>query len=90
MPGVAGRFGTLTLRADELPSFRAAVIACAAAEDRDACERLLGQIASLEGRSAEPYDELAFSPPSGARDLAERALAELRVHPLRGAPRPVG
>jgi hypothetical protein len=87
---VAGRFGSLTVRADELASFRAAIIACAAEEDRDACERLLGQIASLEGRYADSDAELSFSPPPGARDLAQRALAELRGRPLRGTPRPVG
>jgi hypothetical protein len=86
---VAGRFGTLTLHADELPSFRAAVIACAAEEDRGACERLLGQIASLEGRAADADAELSFSPPSGARELAERALIELHARPLRrGTARP--
>jgi hypothetical protein len=88
---VAGRFGSLTLRADELASFRAAVIGCAAEEDRDACERLLGQLASLEDRYAGSDAELSFSPPAGARDLAERALAELHAQPLPGrAARPVG
>jgi hypothetical protein len=80
---VAGRFGTLSLHADELPAFRAAVIACAAEEDRDACERLLGQIASLEGRLAPPDAELSFNPPSGARELAVRALTELHARPPR-------
>jgi hypothetical protein len=85
---VAGRFGTLSVRAGGLASFRAAVIACAAEEDRDACERLLGQLASLEGHYADTDAELSFNPPPGARDLAERALAELHARPPRRRPAP--
>ena len=42
------RFTRITLRANELVGYRAAVIACSLAEERELCERLLGQIASLE------------------------------------------
>jgi len=78
---VAGRFGTLTLHAEELASFRAAVISCAEEEDRDACERLLGQISTLEARAHEG-DEVTFTAPPGSQDLANRALIHLRTKPL--------
>ena len=79
---VAGRFGSLTLRADELAGYRAAVIICAEDEDRDACERLLGQLATLEAQAREG-DELSFTAPPGAQDLANRAFTHLRLEPLQ-------
>ena len=45
---MAGAFSRITLRASELVGYRAAVIACSRPEERELCERLLGQIASLE------------------------------------------
>jgi hypothetical protein len=82
---MADRFSRITLRAGELPSFRAAVIACSGAGERDLCERLLGQLASLEAQalSAHPDDELTFAPPRGSIALAQRALEHLRAKPLR-------
>jgi hypothetical protein len=44
----------ITLRADDFPAYRAAIIACATAEEKAPCERLLGQIASLARRSTGP------------------------------------
>lgn len=74
----------ITLRADELAGFRAAVIACSPADDREPCERLLGQIASLESQAsmASPDSELTFAPPAGTEALARRALENLRAKPL--------
>jgi hypothetical protein len=79
------RFSRITLRADELEGFRAAVIACSRAEERELCERLLGQLASLEAQalSAAPDEELTFAPPRGGTVLARRALEHLRAEPLR-------
>jgi hypothetical protein len=79
------RFMRITLRADELVGYRAAVIACAHAEERDLCERLLGQLASLEAQalSADPATMFTFAPPPGGAQLARRAVEQLRAKPLR-------
>jgi hypothetical protein len=62
---MAGTFWRITLRADELAGYRAAVIACSRYEERELCERLLGQLASLEAQAlaADPDAELTFAPP---------------------------
>ncbi len=82
---MAGAFLRITLRADELAGYRAAVIACSRAEERELCERLLGQLASLETQAlaAEPAAELTFAPPPGGSALAHRAVEHLRAQPLR-------
>jgi hypothetical protein len=79
------RFVRITLRAGELPGFRAAVIACSRDEERELCEWLLGQLASLEASAlaTEPGTEFTFAPPPGGAALAQRALKELRAKPLR-------
>jgi hypothetical protein len=94
--GVTQRLPRITLRVDELEGFRAAVIACSREDEHDLCERLLGQLASLEAQTfgADPDTELTFAPPSGGLRLAQRALEHLRAQPLRrrfrrdSAPRP--
>ena len=86
----------ITLHARELPGYRSAVIACSREDERDLCERLLGQLASLEAQAfdADPGAELTFVPPPGGARLAHRALEHLRAQPLRRrvrrepAPRP--
>jgi hypothetical protein len=80
-----GRFSRITLRASELVGYRAAVIACSLAEERELCERLLGQIASLESQALHGVadTELTFAPPVGGAELAQRALEHLRAQPLR-------
>lgn len=79
------RFSRITLRADELAGYRAAVIACAREEERELCERLLGQIASLEAQAAaaDPAAKFTFAPPPGGAKLAHRAVDSLREKPLR-------
>ena len=65
----------ITLRTADLASFRAAVIACAEPADRHRCERLLGQLASLE--AALTTDALRFRPARTTSALARRALEHL-------------
>jgi hypothetical protein len=79
------RFGRITLRAQELPGYRAAVIACSRSDELELCERLLGQLASLEAQAlyATPDVQLSFAAPPGGADLARRAVAHLRAQPLR-------
>ena len=79
------RFPRITLRASELPGYRAAVIACSRDDEHELCERLLGQLASLEAQAfgADPSAEFSFVPPSGGLRLAQRALEHLRAAPLR-------
>jgi hypothetical protein len=79
------KFTRITLRANELVGYRAAVIACSLAEERVLCERLLGQIASLESQAVNgAHDtEVGFVPGAGAAGLAQRALEHLRAQPLR-------
>jgi hypothetical protein len=81
---MAERFSGITLRADELAAYRAAVIACSHGEDRELCERLLGQIASLEtlARSVDPWTPFTFAPPPGGLPLARLAVEHLRRQPL--------
>ena len=67
----------ITLRPDELPTFRAAVIACTSTAERESCERLLGQIASLEAATSD--GRVAFVPPPRSAALAYRAVAVLRA-----------
>ena len=69
----------IALRAGELSAFRAAVIACALPHERERCERLLGQVASLEARADGHAAELRFAPSAGSVALARRALAHLRA-----------
>ena len=82
---MAGRFRILTLRVDELAGYRAAIIDCARTGEDELCERLLGQLSSLEAQAAGagPDGELKFSPAPGAGALAARALDHLRTRPLR-------
>ena len=67
----------ITLQPDELPTYRAAVMACASSTESASCERLLGQLASLEAAAANGTC-LAFIPASRSAALAYRALAVLR------------
>ena len=78
-------FGRIILQAHELPGYRAAVIACSRDDERELCERLLGQIASLEAQAldSDPQAELTFTPPPGGGALARRAVEHLRARPLR-------
>jgi hypothetical protein len=69
---------TIILRAADLPAFRAAVIACAGPADRHRCERLLGQLASLESAATEAT--LRFVPARATAPLARRAREHLRSH----------
>jgi hypothetical protein len=73
----------VTLRADELASYRAAVISCAKEDDTDACERLLGQLATFEAQGYDSDEELTFIPQPGAHDLASRAFTDLRLKPFQ-------
>jgi hypothetical protein len=75
---MADESATITLRFDELAAYRAAVIACALPEERERCERLLGQLASVEARAAMPSARLQFAPGRRTAQLAHRALAMLR------------
>ena len=67
----------ITLQPDELPTYRAAVIACASPTESASCERLLGQLASLQAAAADGTC-LAFIPAARSATLAYRALAALR------------
>jgi hypothetical protein len=67
----------ITLQPEELPTYRAAVIACASTAESASCERLLGQLASLEAAAADGTC-LAFIPAARSAALAYRALAALR------------
>lgn len=80
-----GRFSHITLRADELAGYRAAVIACSRADEPELCERLLGQLASLEAQalSVAPDTQFTFAPSGRALGLARRALEHLHAQPLR-------
>ena len=82
---MADRFTSITLRADELAGYRAAVIACSHGEDRELCERLLGQIASLEALAyaVPPETPFTFAPPPGGMRLARLAVENLHKQPLR-------
>ena len=76
----------ITLQASELVGYRAAVIACSQQDERELCERLLGQIASLEAAqtvAGQRDTELTFAPPAGGAALAQRALEHLHAQPLR-------
>jgi hypothetical protein len=82
---MVARITRIDLRADELAGYRAAVIATSRGDERDLCERLLGQLASLETRAldADPGMRFSFAPSPGGADLAERALEHLHAKPLR-------
>jgi hypothetical protein len=86
---MADRLTTITLRTDEIPAYRAAVIACALPHERDGCERLLGQLASLESNAIVPGESLHFAPGRRSAQLADRALARLRSE-RRSRPSPDG
>jgi hypothetical protein len=66
----------LTLRTADLAAFRAAVIACAEPGERRRCERLLGQLASVE--AAANGELVRFAPAGATSVLARRALAHLK------------
>jgi hypothetical protein len=66
---------TIIISAADLPAFRAAVIACAEPAERERCERLLGQLASLE--AAAPDATLRFVPTRATERLAHRAAEQL-------------
>jgi hypothetical protein len=74
---------SITLQMHELPAYRAAVIVCAHADERERCERLLGQLASLEAQGDAAVSQLRFAPPSRSAVLARRALEHLRRSPAR-------
>ena len=87
---MAAGVDTLTVRASELPRFRAAVIECTRPEEQGACERLLGQLAFLEtgpGGTTGAH-EVIFSPPAGSSALARRALDRMRTELFRRRRRP--
>lgn len=67
----------ITLRADEFAAYRAAIIACAGAQEKAPCERLLGQIASLAAPN-HGTETLTFTPGASSAALAMRALRVLR------------
>ena len=73
------------MRADELAGYRAAVIACSHGEDRELCEKLLGQVASLEALagSVPPDTPFTFAPPPATIGLARLAVEHLHKQPLR-------
>jgi hypothetical protein len=79
------RFARISLDPVELAPYRAAIIACSRGDEQELCERLLGQLASLEAKalSAAPGGVLEFVPPRGGSALARRALEHLRAQPLR-------
>jgi hypothetical protein len=80
----------LTVRASELTRYRAAVIECTHPDEREACERLLGQLAFLEsGRGGTTgADEVTFSAPPDSAALARRALERMRTELFRRRRRP--
>ena len=75
----------LTVRASELERYRRAVIDCTLPEEREACERLLGQLAFLETGpgGTTGADEVTFSAPPASAALAHRALERLRAELFR-------
>jgi hypothetical protein len=79
---MADESATINLGIDEVAAYRAAVIACALPEERERCERLLGQLASVEARAAIHSARLQFAPGRRTAQLAHRALSML--HDERG------
>jgi hypothetical protein len=75
----------LTVRASELARYRAAVIECTHPDEREACERLLGQLAFLESGpgGTTGADEVTFSAPPASAALARRALERMRTELFR-------
>jgi hypothetical protein len=67
---------SIQLPASDLSAYRTWVISCASPEEREQCERLLGQLASLEARATSAT--LEFVPGPRSAPLANRALAHLR------------
>jgi hypothetical protein len=67
---------TITLHAADIAAFRASVIACAHPSEAEHCERLLGQLASLEAQG--PAGTIRFVPGGRTAPLARRALAHLQ------------
>jgi hypothetical protein len=67
----------IMLRPHELSAYRAAVTECSSAAEREACERLLGQLASLEAATARAACVAFFPAPRNAA-VAYRALAAMR------------
>jgi hypothetical protein len=80
---MADESATIALRGDELAAYRAAVVVCALPDERECCERLLGQLASVEAREAMPSARLEFAPGRRTARLAHRALAMLRDERVR-------
>jgi hypothetical protein len=66
---------TITLAPGELPAYRSAVIACAGPGEHERCERLLGQLASLEAQATAAI--LQFVPGPSTAPLARRAFDRL-------------
>ena len=82
---MAAGIGPLTVRASELRHYRAAVIECMGPEEREACERLLGQLAFLEtgpGGTSGAH-EVTFSAPPDSAQLARRALERMHTELFR-------
>lgn len=75
----------LTVRASELQHYRAAVIECMEPQEREACERLLGQLAFLEAGpgGTSGADEVTFSAPPDSTELARRALDRMHTELFR-------
>jgi hypothetical protein len=71
---------TITLGRADIPAFRAAVIACTEPADRQRCERLLGQVASLEATATGAT--VRFVAAGDTAPLARRAQEHLRAHDL--------
>jgi hypothetical protein len=67
---------TISLAAADLPAFRTAVVECIVPAEHERCERLLGQLASLEARATNAM--LRFVPAPGTHSLAFPALARLQ------------
>ena len=76
---------TIILAAGDLPAFRAAVIACTEPAEHGRCERLLGQLASLEAGATNAT--VRFVPHRDTTTLARRALAQLEQAPQRSPAR---
>ena len=78
------------MRASELERYRRAVIDCTLPEEREACERLLGQLAFLEAGpgGTTGAEEVSFSAVPGSTALARRALDRMRTELFRRRRRP--
>jgi hypothetical protein len=75
-PTMADHTMPIELPAPDAAAYRNAVIDCARPGEREQCERLLGQLASVEAPAASS-GTLRFIPWRDTADLARRALAQL-------------